>query len=167
MFGVAGNEVIVVTSSATSHDLRGGVAQAVSAWNSVEIADEHLIAPTRRPSGTSRLTREGLYVFRYFEMLRSDVDDFIRLSEQGWLSFEHADEFETEPEGLFIREDPEPERAAMLPVTWYDGLASVAALAPVPGRRTSSLPGARRAHVADHRLRHASAAPVALRRSVR
>jgi hypothetical protein len=51
------------------------------------------MAPTTRPSDTSRLDLEGLYVFRYFNLLRSDVDEFVRLSERGWLSFEHHDEF--------------------------------------------------------------------------
>jgi hypothetical protein len=128
IFGIAGNELIVVTSAPPDLDLRAGVEAVVGAWDGVAVAEQHPIAPTVRPLDSSRLTREGLYVFRYFDMRRGDIDEFISLSLTGWPSFEGADEFDSAPQGLFITEPSEagadPDRASMLLVTWYDGLAS-------------------------------------------
>lgn len=124
LLGVGPNEVLVVTSSGSDRDLLGGVQDAVNAWDGVDIVDEHLIAPTVRPTDTARLTRDGLYVFRYFDTMRSDIDDWVRLSEEGWVTFEHDDEYNAEPQGLFVKDDPDPERTSMLLVTWYGTLAS-------------------------------------------
>jgi hypothetical protein len=124
IFGIAGNEVIIVTNAAPDLDLRGGVEAAVSAWDGVEIIDEHLMTPTIRPARTSRLaTPEGIYVIRYFDLLRSDIDEFVRLSDQGWPSFEADEEFDFQPQGLFVREG-ESERTSMVLITWYESLAS-------------------------------------------
>lgn len=124
MFGVGSNELLVVTSAGSDRDMLGGVQDAVNAWDEVDIVDEHLIAPTVRPIDTARPTRDGLYVFRYFDTLRSDIDDFVRLSDEWWVTFEHDDEYNAEIQGLFVKDDPDPERTSMLLVTWYGTLAS-------------------------------------------
>ena len=119
LFGLGSNELIVVSVGATEN-----VHTNLLALNSVDGCESLELAPTVRPVTEEPLSREGLYVFRFFDVAHVDVDEIAELSRVAWESFEHVDAYSAEPQGLFCQADRSEERGRMLLVTWYDGLNS-------------------------------------------
>lgn len=125
LFGMAGNELLVITSSPTeANEANDAFSDALREWEGVSVVEERLLSPTVRPRDATRLTRQGLYVFRNFDLLHKDCDEFARLSEAGWVTFENDEAYQSEPHGLFAELDPTAERGTMLLVTWYESLTS-------------------------------------------
>ncbi len=92
-------------------------------------ADPHCVAseiwtPTARPDTDAPCTRPGLYVFRRFHVLETDVDEVVALSVEAWRTFEHGDDYAAEPMGLFRPPTDADGIVRMMLVTWYDGFAS-------------------------------------------
>ena len=75
LFGVASNELIVVTYGAMAD-----VNDAIAATPGVVSVDTLLLQPTVRPTKDEPRTREGLYVFRFFDVAHKDVDEIAALS---------------------------------------------------------------------------------------
>ena len=122
LFGVASNELMAITvgseaevaeSIAVAQGLAGAVCDAPL-----------LLAPTVRPTSAAPLRREGLHVLRFFDVAPAHYDEFVELSRTAWETFEAADGYRAEPQGLFRLRDDAAERGLMLLVTWYDGLGS-------------------------------------------
>ena len=74
LFGVASNELIVVTYGAVAD-----VNEAIAAMPGVVRVDTLLLEPTVRPTKDEPRTREGLYVFRFFDVAHKDVDEIGRV----------------------------------------------------------------------------------------
>lgn len=126
IFGVASNELILV-AAASGERLESDFTDALEGSVSekmVGVREALLLAPTVRPAGTTPCTKEGLYVFRFFEVKNADVAEIAELSRQAWETFENTEAYQTEPQGLFRPADAAAERGRMLLVTWYDGLDS-------------------------------------------
>ena len=122
LFGIASNELVAVTvgdDAAVADSV-----ETVSSLEAVEGAASLTLVPTVRPTDSVPLTREGLYVFRFFEVAHRDVEEIAALSAEAWKSFETVDEYRAEPQGLFCQRDRSAERGRMLLLTWYDGLNS-------------------------------------------
>lgn len=126
LFGVASNELLVVAAAggekavaAFTQPLSGGAVADV-----ITIQEVLLLEPTVRPAGTAPCVKAGLYIFRFFEVRNADAAEVADLSQQAWETFENADAYESEPQGLFRPADGTREWGRMLLVTWYDGLAS-------------------------------------------
>ena len=122
LFGVASNELIVVAAASGERletDFTGVLGDA-----SVLIRESLLLAPTVRPEGTAPCQTPGLYVFRFFEVATANVAEVAELSRQAWETFENADNYASEPQGLFRPYDQSIDSGRMLLVTWYDGLES-------------------------------------------
>ena len=133
LFGVASNELIVVTYGDVT-----GVDSALAAMSGVVGVDTLLLEPTVRPTTDEPRTREGLYVFRFFEVDHKDVDEIAALSFDAWKDFETADVYDAIPQGLFRQQDVSPARGRMLLCTWYDGLNSWQASRTPPGRASEN-----------------------------
>ncbi len=121
LFGVASNELIVIAAGAGQ---RSAVEFTSALEDGVEIRDSLLLTPTVRPEGRAPCRTPGLYVFRFFEVATVDVAEVATLSRQAWETFENAESYESEPQGLFRPLDQSTEAGRMLLVTWYDGLES-------------------------------------------
>ena len=122
LFGLASNELVAVTvgdDAAVAESV-----ETISALDGVEGAASLTLVPTVRPTDSAPRTREGLYVFRFFEVAHRDVEEIAALSAEAWKSFETVDEYRAEPQALFCQRDRSAERGRMLLVTWYDGLNS-------------------------------------------
>ncbi len=119
LFGIGSNELIVVTYGDV-----GGVQSAISSMETVVGARTLLLEPTVRPTEAAPRTREGLYVFRLFEVEHKDVDEIAALSFEAWKTFENVDAYAAEPQGLFRQHDMSAAAGRMLLCTWYDGLNS-------------------------------------------
>ena len=128
LFGVGSNELIVVTYGDVA-----GVQDAVAGLDEVSRADTLLLEPTVRPTEDAPRAREGLYVFRFFEVEHKDVDEIAALSFEAWKDFETADVYAAEPQGLFCEQDRSAPDGRMLLCTWYDGLNSWQASRTPPG----------------------------------
>ena len=119
LFGVGSNEFVLVTSGDVA-----GVHERIAAVPEVAGSETLLLEPTVRPTDDSPRTRAGLYVFRFFEVSHSDVDEIASLSKTAWETFEGVDAYNAEPQALFCQHDRSGERGKMLLCTWYDGLNS-------------------------------------------
>jgi hypothetical protein len=122
LFGVASNELVLMTATQ-----RQGHAANVNEHLSplpCTVSEQHVLAATVRPTDTARLTRQGLYVFRFFDVHHRDVDEIVALSQQAWTTFETATTYQAQPLGLFRLYDQSPARGVMLLCTWYDGFDS-------------------------------------------
>ena len=94
--------------------------------NSIEIekVDTLLLEPTVRPTDEEPRTVAGLYVFRFFDVMNSDVNQIAQLSKDAWVHFEQSDRYQAIPQALFREQNQLNEQGKMLLVTWYDGLNS-------------------------------------------
>jgi hypothetical protein len=114
LFGLAGNEIFVVSSSDADDRLEvSPLAAEAEVWQ-----------PTARPLDRQPLTNQGLYVFRRFHVAEQDVDEVVALSKQAWTTFEVSEGYAAEPYGLFKPPADEGGIVRMMLVTWYDGFAS-------------------------------------------
>ena len=119
LFGIASNELIVV-----SYGDVDAVHDTISGLDQVVVARTLLLEPTVRPTEHAPRMREGLYVFRFFEVEHKDVDEIAALSFEAWKTFENVDDYHAEPQGLFRQQDTTAATGRMLLCTWYDGLNS-------------------------------------------
>lgn len=122
LFGIASNELVIVTSGTPDSVARSveGLANAPD----ISIVDSLLLEPTVRPTRDDARTREGLYVFRFFDVRNADVDEVARLSNEAWTTFENTEDYDAVPQGLWCQLDRAQEHGKMLLLTWYGGLDS-------------------------------------------
>jgi hypothetical protein len=116
LFGLASNELYLVTSSQAGDctpDLR-------IHHDGFEVVESISLIPTRRPTDHSRRTREGIYVFRWFDVMNRHIEEIADLSAKAWVTFEEG--FDTQVQCLFAQMDQNPERGRMLLITWYKDL---------------------------------------------
>lgn len=128
LFGLASNELVVVTYGEAA--AVGGLA---SGHPGVVSAQTLLLEPTVRPTTHEPRTREGLYVFRFFDVAHKDVEEIASLSFEAWKHFENSDGYRAIPQGLFRQHDTSSPTGKMLLCTWYDGLPSWQASRTPPG----------------------------------
>lgn len=122
LFGVGSNELMAVTVGSEAEVAESiAVAQGLAG---VTCEAPVPLAATARPTSAEPLRREGLYVLRFFDVNPAHYDEFVELSRTAWETFEAADGYRAEPQGLFRLRDDAAERGLMLLVTWYDGLGS-------------------------------------------
>ena len=119
LFGVASNELILVTYGEVD-----SVGQALASLPEVVAAQTLLLEPTVRPTTHEPRNREGLYVFRFFDVAHKDVHEIANLSFEAWHHFENVDRYRAIPQGLFRQQDTSAATGQMLLCTWYDGLGS-------------------------------------------
>jgi len=127
MFGIASNELIVMTTTVSSPDFSPDSSPDRAADNlwpaRTRLVSHESLRATVRPMSNEPLTRDGLYVFRSFYLDAAHIDRVVALSQEAWQTFETSTDYKTEPIGLFAPTDPAPDSTMYL-LTWYDGLAS-------------------------------------------
>jgi len=125
LFGLASNELFVMTAAAGRRDLAPAAAALPAG---AAVLDTLVLDSTVRPASVAPLTEPGLYVFRFFYVRPDHCDELVSLSRQAWETFETSTAYASRPLGLFRpRVDGEPAldgRVRMLLVTWYDGFGS-------------------------------------------
>lgn len=119
LFGLASNELILVTTGEVSN-----MDDRLCAIDAVSSSETLYLEPTVRPESYDPCTREGLYVFRFFDVRNNDVDRIAALSKTAWETFESSGEYEAIPQALFCERERAGEFGKMLLCTWYDGLNS-------------------------------------------
>jgi hypothetical protein len=122
LFGVASNELVWLLSLPVEVDAIAGVRRLLPA--DVDVLDALPLRATARPDTDAKLTRAGIYVFRFFEVLERDIDEIVQLSRAAWETFESGANYRAEPIALFRYVVPVAERGRMLLLTWYDNLTS-------------------------------------------
>jgi len=133
LFGVGSNELLAVAAAAGDGP---GVDFRPALPPDAHVVDALELESTARPESIARLPAEGLYVFRFFDVRRSDCDEIVSLSREAWETFEDTDRYASRPQGLFRPVEDGGETGRMLLVTWYDGFASwEASRSPAPEAR--------------------------------
>jgi hypothetical protein len=115
LFGIASDELIVVTTATGDHDLR-----KVAGF---EVLERDALVATVRPTTDTPLSNPGFYVFRSLYIDSTNIDEVVELSRLAWQTFETSNDYQSEPIGLFAPARPSP-MCTMYLVTWYDGLGS-------------------------------------------
>lgn len=116
LFGLASNELYIVTTGTQSHDPATAIERAgLLLLESIELV------PTVRPTEHSPRSNDGIYVFRWFDVWNRDIEEIARLSDEAWTTFEGG--FNTEVQGLFRQPHPGGEQSKMLLITWYQDLS--------------------------------------------
>ncbi|MCZ6503370.1 MAG: hypothetical protein O6945_12740 [Gammaproteobacteria bacterium] len=114
LFGLASNELYLVVSSVT-------VISQQDLDSEFQIIESIDLIPTIRPTDHTRRTREGIYVFRWFDVMNKDVEEIAELSAKAWITFEEG--FDTEVQCLFAEQNQESKQGKMLLITWYKNLS--------------------------------------------
>lgn len=128
LFGVGSNELIVV-----SYGDVAAVDSAIAGLDDVASVETLLLEPTVRPTEHAPRSREGLYVFRFFDVLHKDVEEIAQISFEAWKDFESGGDYSAIPQALFRQADVSAAAGRMLLCTWYDGLNSWQASRTPPG----------------------------------
>lgn len=119
LFGLGSNELFLVSVGDTTC-----VHSTLEEIEELERVRSINLEPTVRPTDERPLTKEGLYVFRFFGVQSRDIDRIAQLSKEAWTYFETSEDYQAVPQALFCETDRSKERGLMLLVTWYDGLNS-------------------------------------------
>ena len=89
LFGLASNELFVVMMADDPKESLSHLAQA-QAFN---VLESFCLEPTVRPKQHAARHKQGIYVFRFFDVQNKDVDEIARLSEEAWVTFEGGFDF--------------------------------------------------------------------------
>jgi hypothetical protein len=116
LFGLDSNELYLVVNSESEI---GDIGEQLSG-SSFQLSNSTNLVPTERPIEHSARRREGIYVFRWFDVLNNNVEEIAALSARAWVTFEGG--FDTEVQGLFAEHDRKPTQGKMLLITWYKNL---------------------------------------------
>ncbi len=122
LFGLASNQLVVMTSWKTSDSVVRNVTETLTALDGIVRVDNHLMVPTVRPTTAAPPCQPGLYVHRRFWLEPGHVDESVELSDTAWETFEAA--FEMRVIGFFRKTEPEAELAELMLLNWYPNLAA-------------------------------------------
>ena len=135
LFGIGNHEVFALLAAPSAD--AGAEARIRSGLPvDIEVCAAMTMRATARPATDAPLQREGLYVFRFFDVRDGDVDEVVRLSCTAWETFESpaglpSTGYTSEPMALFrpSRQNDAPvhdadARGRMLLLTWYDNFTS-------------------------------------------
>jgi hypothetical protein len=133
LFGIGSHELFALVAGPAADDaLEARVRAALPA--NVQVVDVLVLRATARPASDAPLVRDGVFVFRFFDVRDGDVEEIVRLSRTAWETFEKpaagassgGAAYASEPVGLFrFANAAGPDaRGRMLLLTWYDDLTS-------------------------------------------
>jgi hypothetical protein len=122
LFGLASNQVVVMTSWSVPDGVIQHVTETFMAVEGIVSVADHLVVPTSRPTTNAPPYKPGLYVHRWFLLESRHVDEAVALSATAWETFEHT--FEVEIIGFFRTVEPQTELAELMLLTWYPTLAA-------------------------------------------
>ena len=122
VFGIGNHELFLLLSLPPGTDGAAGLRGRLPA--DVEVLSAVPLSATVRPLTDAPLTRSGLYVFRFFDVAATDVDEVVTLSNTAWETFEDDARYASQPMGLFRPADATAPRGPMLLLTWYDSFNS-------------------------------------------
>lgn len=114
IFGAASNEFITMTAWQ-------GTAVSDFKLNDVKTFDVEVLEPTARPKSIGPLPEGGIIVLRWFTIATENLEEFVTLSDEAWVSMEAA--FDAIIIGLFRAHKAPRGKTRMLLYTWYASLA--------------------------------------------
>jgi len=119
LLGLASNELYLAAVREDSKTFSNGATPLSGLVESHDLSlqERYQLSPTVRPIEHTMRSRDGIYVFRWFDVLTRDVDKIVKLSDEAWGPFEGG--FDSEVQGLFAESDRSHEQGKMLLLTWY------------------------------------------------
>jgi hypothetical protein len=123
LFGLASNELYLMAMREEDSSSQNGITPLTKLIPEHDfiLRESYQLSPTVRPIEHTTRTKDGIYVFRWFNIFNRDVDEIVKLSDEAWVPFEGG--FESEVQGLFSERDRSQERGWMLLLTWYRNLS--------------------------------------------
>ncbi len=112
LFGLSSNEIYLVTYSENGSDTLPTLPDGIRQTSHIQLT------PTVRPVVHTPRSTPGIYVFRWFWVNPTDIDEIVDLSNEAWTLFEGG--FDTEVQGLFKGVS---DKSRMLLITWYKDLS--------------------------------------------
>lgn len=114
IFGGPSNEILTMTAWERAETSSVGV-------NGAETSHIEILEPTARPKAIGPVPDGGVIVLRWFTIASENFDEFVRLSDEAWVSMEAA--FDAIIIGLFRAKSAPEGKTRMLLYTWYASLA--------------------------------------------
>jgi len=123
LFGLASNELYLVAVREDNGPFLDGFTplSKLAARHNFSLQESYQLNPTVRPVENTMRTKDGIYVFRWFDVHNRDVNEIVKLSDEAWIPFEEG--FDSEIQGLFAEGDRSNEQGKMLLLTWYRDLS--------------------------------------------
>jgi hypothetical protein len=119
--GWTGTQAAVLLRWPGESDARTAAIATLTAASVIKSVNHAVLTPTVRPSSGAIPLPGGIYVHRWFVIEASAVDEFVGLSQEGWLDFEGR--FDANIFGLFTARSTEEDRhagaARLLLITRY------------------------------------------------
>jgi hypothetical protein len=125
LFGMASNELVVVTAWPDGATPIATLQDALP--DGFRIVASYELSPTVRPASADPVTREGVYVHRFFRTLEKHMQEIVDLSVEAWKTFATDDRYGTEQVAFFrprTRSSNENSPGEMLLISWYPDLAN-------------------------------------------
>lgn len=123
LLGLASNELFLAVFRGDDKTYPNGATPLTDLLgsNNLKLQEHYQLTPTVRPIEHTMRTKEGIYVFRWFDVMNRDVDEIAKISNEAWTSFEEG--FDSEIQGFFAEKDRSREQGRMLLLTWYKNFA--------------------------------------------
>ena len=124
LFGMASNELVVVTAWPDDASPVATLEDALP--DGFRIVASCELAPTVRPTSADPVTRQGVYVHRFFRTRERHMQEIVDLSVEAWKTFATADEYGTEQIAFFrprARASDGDTPGEMLLISWYPDFA--------------------------------------------
>jgi hypothetical protein len=122
LFGLASNQVVMMTRWAAPKGVVHTVTETLMAVEGIVHVESHLVVPTVRPTTSAPPHKPGLYVHRWFLVEPRHVEEVVELSATAWETFEQT--FHVEIIGLFRTLGEDTALTELLLLTWYPNLAA-------------------------------------------
>jgi hypothetical protein len=125
LFGMGSNELVVVTAWPDSASPTATLQDALP--DGLRVVASHDFAPTVRPTNADPVTREGVYVHRFFRAREKHMQEIVDLSVEAWKTFATDDDYGTEQIAFFRPRKHAGDGDAvgeMLLISWYPNFAN-------------------------------------------
>jgi hypothetical protein len=124
LFGMASNELVAVTAWPDDATPVATLRDALP--DGFRVVASHELAPTVRPTSADPVTRDGVYVHRFFRTREKHMQEIVDLSVEAWKTFATDDRYGTEQIAFFrprARESNGDTAGDMLLISWYPNFA--------------------------------------------
>jgi hypothetical protein len=119
--GLPSEEGVVMTTGPRERPIKNEINPVIAGIEDILDYQGERLAATVRPVEPIAPTRPGIYAHRWFDILDSNWNEFLELSEGAWPTFEKS--FDAEIIGFWRSLDVQPPKARVLLLTRYPSLA--------------------------------------------
>jgi hypothetical protein len=125
LFGMSSNELVVATAWPDDATPVATLQDALP--DGIRVVSSYELAPTVQPTSSEPVTRDGIYVHRFFRTREQHMQRIVDLSVEAWKTFATSDQYGTEQIAFFrprARAGDGDTPGEMLLISWYPDFAN-------------------------------------------